>query len=63
MEFVETPTFTRHVTTLMSDEDYRGMQNLLVENPEAGDLISGGGGIRKLRYGLPGRGKSGKNLV
>ncbi|MHB1690111.1 MAG: type II toxin-antitoxin system RelE/ParE family toxin [Thiomonas sp.] len=35
------------------------MQNLILENPERGDLIVGGGGLRKLRYALPGRGKSG----
>ena len=35
------------------------MQNVLVEDPERGDVIKGGGGIRKLRHALPGRGKSG----
>jgi hypothetical protein len=33
-------------------------KNVLVENPERGDVIKGGGGIRKLRHALPGRGKS-----
>ncbi len=59
MEFIETPTFTRLVTALLTDEEYRGMQNVLVENPERGDLIQGGGGIRKLRHAIQGRGKSG----
>lgn len=59
MEFLETSTFTRLITALMEDDAYRGMQNLLVQAPESGDLIRGGGGIRKLRYGLDGRGKSG----
>lgn len=59
MEFIETPTFTRLVTELLSDDEYAGLQNLLVENPERGDIIKKGGGIRKIRYGLPGRGKSG----
>ena len=43
----------------MSDEEYRALQNELVEVPERGDLIKGGGGIRKLRYGLRKKGKSG----
>jgi len=59
MEFIETPTFTRMVTTLLSDDEYGELQNDLVENPERGDLIKGGGGIRKLRYAMQGRGKSG----
>lgn len=59
MEFIETPTFTRLVTELLSDDEYRALQNVLVEDPERGDLIRGGGGIRKLRHALPGRGKSG----
>ena len=59
MEFVETSVFTRAVKNLMSDEEYSGMQEILVENPIRGDLIKGGGGIRKLRYALEGRGKSG----
>ena len=59
MEFIETPTFTRLLTSLLSDEEYRVLQNVLVENPERGDILKGGGGIRKLRHALPGRGKSG----
>jgi hypothetical protein len=59
MEFIETPVFTRQVNDLMADDEYRELQNALLENPEAGDLIKGGGGIRKIRFGVGGRGKSG----
>ena len=59
MEFIETPTFTRLLVDLLTDDEYAGIQNVLVENPERGDVIKGGGGIRKLRHALPGRGKSG----
>jgi hypothetical protein len=59
MEFIETPTFTRMVTELLSDDEYRELQNTLVEDPERGDIIKGGGGIRKLRHAVQGRGKSG----
>jgi hypothetical protein len=59
MEFIETPTFTRMVIELLSDDEYRELQNILVEDPGRGDLIKGGGGIRKLRYAVQGRGKSG----
>ena len=59
MEFIETPTFTRQVTALLSDEEYRQLQNVLVENPEHGNLIQGGCGIRKARHGKQAKGKSG----
>ena len=59
MEFIETHTFTRLVTELLADEEYREMQYALLENPERGDIIRGGGGIRKLRFAVQGRGKSG----
>lgn len=59
MEFIETPIFTRLLTALLTDDEYAGLQNVLVENPERGDIIKGGGGIRKLRHALSGRGKSG----
>ena len=59
MEFIETPTFTRLLAALLTDDEYAGLQNVLVDNPERGDIIKGGGGIRKLRYALSGRGKSG----
>lgn len=59
MEFIETPTFTRLLTALLTDDEYSGLQNVLVENPERGDIIKGGGGIRKLRFAQSGRGKSG----
>jgi hypothetical protein len=59
MEFIETPTFTRLLVDLMTDDEYTVLQHALVENPERGEIIQGGGGIRKLRHALPGRGKSG----
>ena len=59
MEFIETQTFTRMVTELLEDDEYRLLQAELAEDPERGDLIKGGGGIRKLRFALSGRGKSG----
>jgi len=59
MEFIETPTFTRLLADLLTDDEYADLQNVLVENPERGGILKGGGGIRKLRHALPGRGKSG----
>lgn len=43
----------------MSDEEYREVQVALMENPEVGAVIRGSGGVRKLRWAAPGRGKRG----
>jgi hypothetical protein len=59
MVFIETPVFTRQVLSLMDDDEYRELQIILLEDPEAGDIIKSGGGIRKVRFGIDGRGKSG----
>ncbi len=59
MEFIELPSFTKRLADRVSDEDYRQLQLTLIENPEYGSLISGGGGLRKVRIKASGRGKSG----
>jgi hypothetical protein len=41
MEFIETPSFTKIINALLSDEDYRAFQNDLLERPEAGSRIPG----------------------
>jgi mRNA-degrading endonuclease RelE of RelBE toxin-antitoxin system len=57
--FVETPIFTRRVQEYMDDEGYADMQAFLSERPDAGNLIRGTGGMRKLRWAGSGRGKRG----
>jgi hypothetical protein len=59
MVFVETKAFSRQVMTLFSDEDYREVQEHLTDHPDAGAIIKGTGGIRKLRWAGQGHGKSG----
>jgi mRNA-degrading endonuclease RelE of RelBE toxin-antitoxin system len=59
MLFVETPIFTRELQDLMSDDDYRTLQSALLLRPEAGPIVPGSGGLRKVRWGLAGRGKRG----
>ena len=59
LTFVETKLFTQLVQNYFSDDEYAALQNAIVANPEAGDLIRGSGGVRKLRWGLAGRGKRG----
>jgi|SRR6516165_8841823 hypothetical protein len=57
MEFIEAPAFTRYVADYLDDDSYGALQNLLAENPEAGDVMPGTGGFRKLRWADPRRGK------
>jgi mRNA-degrading endonuclease RelE of RelBE toxin-antitoxin system len=59
MRFIETPIFTRLVKTLVPDEEYRALQLALMLRPEQGVLIQGSGGLRMIRWGGSGRGKSG----
>lgn len=59
MEFVETSIFTERIGKLLTDEAYRDLQAVLAENPKAGDVIPGAGGLRKLRWRAAGRGKRG----
>jgi hypothetical protein len=57
--FVETRTFSRLVQEYLSDDEYRALQAALIENPEAGAVIAGSGGVRKLRWAARGQGKRG----
>jgi hypothetical protein len=59
VELIETPTFTRQITALLSDDDYGMFQSRLAGNPGLGALIKGGGGIRKVRVGVGSHGKRG----
>ena len=59
MVFVETPTFTKRILQLMDDERYTALQVYLAERPNAGDLIRGSGGMRKIRWAGNGQGKRG----
>ena len=57
--FVETKLFTRLVYQHLTDDEYVEVQRTLARNPEAGALVPGSGGVRKLRWALPERGKRG----
>lgn len=59
LEFVQTPEFADSVEDLLTEEEVRELEADLLENPEAGRLIAGTGGVRKMRFALEGGGKSG----
>lgn len=48
--FVELPPFARYRPDYLSDESLRQLQQALLENPRAGDVMEGTGGLRKLRH-------------
>ena len=43
MEFIETPVFSRIICELVDDDRYLDLQSDLIDNPDAGDVISGSG--------------------
>lgn len=59
MIIIETTIFSRLIQDMMSDDDYRLLQEALITRPDAGDVIKGSGGLRKVRWKLEGKGKSG----
>src|SRR3954465_1921747 len=58
MTVAETTVFSRKAADALDREERDALVDYLSDNPEAGDLIRGSGGVRKLRWAMPGRGKS-----
>jgi hypothetical protein len=57
--FVETSVFTRRIAGILDDDSFADFQTELARNPEKGPVLEGTGGLRKARWKLPGKGKSG----
>jgi hypothetical protein len=57
--FVELTPFVAFRSKYWTDDDLRALQSFLLVAPDAGDLIRGGAGLRKLRWSAQGRGKRG----
>ncbi|MCZ7648127.1 MAG: type II toxin-antitoxin system RelE/ParE family toxin [Planctomycetota bacterium] len=62
MRIVLTPAFAEKAERLLGDEDWPLIETLAA-HPERGKLIPHGGGLRKIRVALPGRGKRGGGRV
>ena len=61
--FIETSIFTREIKCLLPDDNYKQLQTALMLRPDAGDLIRGTGGLRKIRWNLSYKGKRGSLRV
>lgn len=59
MVFIETSIFTKLIEKYLADDEYLGLQTFLLKHPDAGDIIRGTGGVRKLRWRVAGKGKRG----
>ena len=59
MIFIETSVFSRRRAEHLDEDDFRALQEALLFNATAGDVIQGTGGLRKLRWSQAGRGKRG----
>lgn len=57
--FIETRAFTKLALEYLTDAEYVSLQSALIADPEAGSVVPGSGGVRKLRWAAPGRGKRG----
>ena len=63
MIFIESAVFTQDVKKLLDDRCYSELQAHFADEPNAGDVIQGTGGLRKIRWSTPGRGKRGGTRV
>ena len=61
--FIETSTFTKQLSRQFDDDSYTALQAFLSAHPDAGDVMRGTGGVRKIRWGMTGRGKCGGSRV
>lgn len=60
LTFINTAVFDQQWAALgLGDEELSRLQQVLIEDPEAGDVVGGTGGLRKVRFAPPGSGKSG----
>ena len=59
MTFVELPSFSKARQNNLSDDELAELQAYLLGTPDAGDVVPGSGGCRKMRWATEGSGKRG----
>jgi hypothetical protein len=58
MIFIEASNFSKFLPKYLTDDDYRAFQFYLLRRPDAGSVVPGSGGIRKIRWKQTGKGKT-----
>lgn len=59
MQIEQTPVFAKQVRDRLTPASLTDLYQTLAANPAAGSVMPGKGGVRKLRWAAPGRGKRG----
>ena len=59
VEIIKLKPFTKQAKRLLDEDKLWGLMTHLANNPLAGVVIPGTGGVRKIRWGMDGRGKRG----
>ncbi|MDK9720670.1 MAG: type II toxin-antitoxin system RelE/ParE family toxin [Rhodospirillales bacterium] len=54
-----TAVFAKRAERILGETGRQALFSFIMENPEAGDVVAGTGGVRKLRWQMPGQGKRG----
>ena len=61
--FIEAPIFSKLVYGYLNEDEYAALQWTLAARPETGKVISGSGGLRKIRWSAKGQGKRGGTRI
>jgi len=57
--FIESTSFERTRPLYLDEDEFSELQQFMMQNPEAGEVVPGSGGVRKLRWRRQGMGKRG----
>lgn len=63
LAFIYLESFDRRAAGILTDDEMRVVEQQLLANPNAGAVVAGTNGARKVRVALPGRGKRGSARV
>lgn len=59
LSVIETPTYLRSIAAFWNEDDAAAFVDFIAANPQAGDVMPGTKGLRKVRWARPGAGKRG----
>ncbi|WP_186367183.1 MULTISPECIES: hypothetical protein [Yersinia] len=58
LQFIEAPFFSKQREILLTEDEFRELQQVLLLNPSSGALIMGTGGVRKVRFAIGQKGSA-----